>query len=72
MIRISHGLRRLATRFIVSVGTSLAFTSAAFASGSSMPWETPLNQISRIRARTGRQNHVGDHHHRDRPDARVR
>ncbi len=45
MTRISHGLRHLITRVVASAGTSLAFTSAAFASGSSMPWETPLNQI---------------------------
>jgi type IV secretion system protein TrbC len=36
--------RRL-TDLIVISAMSLASTTAAYASGSSMPWETPLNQI---------------------------
>ncbi len=36
---------RFATRLIAAGSTSIAFAPVAFASGSSMPWETPLNQI---------------------------
>lgn len=38
-------VRRSLERIIASAGVTLILTSAAFASGSSMPWETPLNQI---------------------------
>lgn len=48
MIRVlavaRHARRRLAG-LIVLTTLSLAFAPAAYASGSSMPWETPLNQI---------------------------
>lgn len=45
MIHVPHNLRRVIARLITSGVASLTFSSAAFASGSSMPWETPLNQI---------------------------
>jgi len=45
MIHIPHNLRRFGMRLIASGCTSIVFTSTALASGSSMPWEAPLNQI---------------------------
>jgi len=39
-----HGCRHLAL-LISLTALYLTFASAAYASGSSMPWETPLNQI---------------------------
>ena len=48
MIRIlaaaSH-MRRRALHVVTFAAFSLAFAPAAYASGSSMPWETPLNSI---------------------------
>ena len=48
MIRIlaaaSH-MRRRALDVVIFAALSLAFAPAAYASGSSMPWETPLNSI---------------------------
>ncbi|QGM46067.1 TrbC/VirB2 family protein [Methylocystis heyeri] len=48
MIRLlskaSRARRRLGA-LITLTAISLAFAPAAYASGSSMPWETPLNQI---------------------------
>ena len=48
MIRIvsavRHAHRRLAD-FVLITAISLTFAPAAYASGSSMPWETPLNSI---------------------------
>ena len=40
-----HRIRRRAAGLIAVTAISLAFAPAAYASGSSMPWETPLNQI---------------------------
>lgn len=40
----SRARRRLA-EFVALTTLSLAFAPAAYASGSSMPWETPLNSI---------------------------
>ncbi len=40
-----HRIRRRVGDFIAVIAVSLAFAPAAYASGSSMPWETPLNQI---------------------------
>jgi type IV secretion system protein VirB2 len=48
MIRVPAIARRARRRladFAVLVALSLAFAPAAYASGSSMPWETPLNAI---------------------------
>ena len=48
MIRIVSSVRRAHQRladFILITTISLAFAPAAYASGSSMPWETPLNSI---------------------------
>ncbi|WP_413992287.1 TrbC/VirB2 family protein [Labrys okinawensis] len=45
MTRILPSLRRQFGDLGAIVFVSLAFTPAAYASGSSMPWETPLNQI---------------------------
>jgi len=39
-----HTYRRLAAAIVVSI-VNLTFSPSAYASGSSMPWETPLNQI---------------------------
>jgi type IV secretion system protein VirB2 len=39
-----HGCRPLASLIALTL-IFLAFSPAAYASGSSMPWETPLNQI---------------------------
>jgi type IV secretion system protein TrbC len=48
MIRVRvvarHARRRVAN-LIALIALSLAVAPAAYASGSSMPWETPLNQI---------------------------
>jgi len=38
-------VRRRVGAFVTLTAMSLAFAPAAYASGSSMPWETPLNQI---------------------------
>ena len=43
--RPKHRVRRRVVDFIAVTAISLAFAPAAHASGSSMPWETPLNQI---------------------------
>ncbi|WP_408903763.1 TrbC/VirB2 family protein [Rhodopila sp.] len=48
MIRALANARRMQRRAldVVTLATlSLAFAPAAYASGSSMPWETPLNSI---------------------------
>ncbi|TIP48359.1 MAG: conjugal transfer protein TrbC [Mesorhizobium sp.] len=45
MIRFALRIRRhIATLSTITV-VSMTLASAAYASGSSMPWETPLNQI---------------------------
>jgi type IV secretion system protein TrbC len=48
MIHFAPAVRRIRRRF-ADLATitfiSVAFAPAAYASGSSMPWETPLNQI---------------------------
>ena len=48
MIRVLATARRThrrAVEFLTLATLSLAFAPAAYASGSSMPWETPLNSI---------------------------
>jgi type IV secretion system protein VirB2 len=48
MIKIASHLRRTHRRLtdlVATAAVSLAFAPAAYASGSSMPWETPLNSI---------------------------
>ena len=45
MIRRSLALRRRLTTAVSLALFSVAFAPAAHASGSSMPWEQPLNQI---------------------------
>jgi len=48
MIRVLAIARRAHRRvadFVLISAISLAFAPAAYASGSSMPWETPLNSI---------------------------
>jgi type IV secretory pathway VirB2 component (pilin) len=48
MIRVlaaAHHVRCRVGALIALTALSLAFAPAAYASGSSMPWETPLNQI---------------------------
>ena len=44
VVAVRHAHRRLAD-FVLIVAISLAFAPEAYASGSSMPWETPLNSI---------------------------
>ena len=46
-------------------------TAPAYAAGSNMPWEQPLNQILEFDPRSRRQGHLGDRHHRHRPDTGV-
>jgi type IV secretion system protein VirB2 len=50
----------------------LLLAAPAWAAGSGMPWEQPLQQSAGIGAGTGRENGRGDHHHHHRPHARVR
>ncbi|MFG1466199.1 TrbC/VirB2 family protein [Xanthobacter sp. DSM 24535] len=48
MIRVFAAARRAHRRvadFVLISAISLAFAPTAYASGSSMPWETPLNSI---------------------------
>jgi type IV secretion system protein TrbC len=48
MIHFTPAIRRVRhcfTDLVAIAFVSIAFASAACASGSSMPWETPLNQI---------------------------
>ncbi|WP_027584250.1 TrbC/VirB2 family protein [Bradyrhizobium sp. Ai1a-2] len=48
MIQFASAIRRVQRRFTDAAAIalmSIAFAPAAYASGSSMPWETPLNQI---------------------------
>ncbi len=48
MIKIVSALRRTHRRLtdlVAIAAVSLAFAPTAYASGSSMPWETPLNSI---------------------------
>jgi type IV secretion system protein VirB2 len=40
-----RGVHRYLAKLIVTGAISLALAPPAYASGSSMPWETPLNQI---------------------------
>ncbi len=45
MLSDAHRVRRRVGALIALTALLLAYASAAHASGSSMPWETPLNQI---------------------------
>jgi type IV secretion system protein VirB2 len=45
MIRRHHPVRRCVARLVTTGVFSLLSATTARASGSSMPWETPLNQI---------------------------
>ncbi|WP_395697193.1 TrbC/VirB2 family protein [Methylocella sp.] len=48
MIQLAPAIRRAhrsLTELLAIAFISVAFAPAAYASGSSMPWETPLNQI---------------------------
>ncbi len=45
VLAIARRARRRLADFAVLVAFSLALAPAAYASGSSMPWETPLNSI---------------------------
>jgi len=45
MTRVTHRLRRHLATFGAITVMILALAPAAYASGSSMPWETPLEQI---------------------------
>ncbi|MDJ0448797.1 TrbC/VirB2 family protein [Methylocystis sp. JR02] len=45
MLSEARRVRRRIGALITLTAISLAFAPAAYASGSSMPWETPLNQI---------------------------
>ena len=72
VLAVAHSSRRRVAELVTLATLTLAFAPAAYASGSSMPWETPLNSDPGIGARARRQDHLGHHHHRDRPDARLR
>ncbi len=58
-------IRRAFRSTIVAVA-SLATTSA-YAAGSNMPWEQPLQQILDSVQGAGLEDHRGDHHHHHRP-----
>ena len=45
MIHVFRSVRRPFANLVAIGVVSLAFAPAAYASGSSMPWEMPLNQI---------------------------
>ena len=45
MLSAAHRVRRHVGSLIALTALLLAYAPAAHASGSSMPWETPLNQI---------------------------
>ena len=45
MLSAAHRIRRRVGALIALTALLLAYAPAAHASGSSMPWETPLNQI---------------------------
>jgi len=45
MLSAAHRVRRHVGPLIALTALLLAYAPAAYASGSSMPWETPLNQI---------------------------
>jgi len=45
MIRFAPRIRRHLATVVAAGVVTLALVPAAYASGSSMPWETPLNQI---------------------------
>ena len=68
-------LSRIARRRIATVDLrrrSRCATAPAYAAGSNMPWEQPLQPDPGVDRGPGRQDHRGDHHHRHRPDARLR
>jgi type IV secretion system protein TrbD len=75
MIRSVAAVRRIHRRLtdLVAITViSLAFAPAAYASGSSMPWETPLNSILQsVQGPVAKIISVIINH-RDRPDARLR
>ena len=43
VLAVAHSSRRRLAELITLATLTLAFAPAAYASGSSMPWETPLN-----------------------------
>ena len=43
--RLGHRVRRFATGSAILLGTLPLLSGSAWASGSSMPWESPLNSI---------------------------
>ena len=45
VLAIAHSSRRRLAELVTLATLTLAFAPAAYASGSSMPWETPLNSI---------------------------
>jgi type IV secretion system protein VirB2 len=45
VLAVAHSSRRRLAELITLATLTLAFAPAAYASGSSMPWETPLNSI---------------------------
>ena len=45
VLSAAHRVRRRVGALIALIALLLAYAPAAHASGSSMPWETPLNQI---------------------------
>jgi type IV secretion system protein VirB2 len=45
VLAVAHSSRRRVAELVTLATLTLAFAPAAYASGSSMPWETPLNSI---------------------------
>ena len=45
VLAVAHSSRRRMAELVTLATLTLAFAPAAYASGSSMPWETPLNSI---------------------------
>ena len=45
VLAVAHSSRRRLAELVTLATLTLAFAPAAYASGSSMPWETPLNSI---------------------------
>ena len=45
VLAVARCLRRRVADLVALTALSLTFAPAAYASGSDMPWETPLNQI---------------------------
>ena len=70
MTRLRFHIHR---RIVLAAATSVQVLVSvpAWAAGSNMPWEQPLNQILQSVEGPGRQDPGRHHHHRHRSDARI-